>query len=67
VPSTDLTERELEIVREVAHGATNREIAQRLTISTNTVRNHVRNILAKLHLHSRRDVGLYARERGLTT
>jgi len=63
---TDLTAREVEIVREIARGASNREIARRLIISENTVKNHVRNVLAKLHLRSRRDVATYARDHGLT-
>lgn len=62
-----LTDRETEIVRELAHGASNREIARKLVISENTVRNHVSNILAKLHLHSRRDVAGYARKHHLDT
>jgi two-component system NarL family response regulator len=64
--STELTAREVEIVREIARGASNREIAQRLVISENTVKNHVRNVLAKLHLRNRREVGDYARRHGLT-
>ncbi len=64
--ATDLTARELEIVRELAHAATNREIAQKFVISENTVKNHVRNVLSKLHLHSRRDLASYARDHGLT-
>lgn len=63
---TDLTAREIEIVREIARGASNRQIARQLIISENTVKNHVRNVLSKLHLRSRRDVATYARDRGLT-
>lgn len=58
-----LTEREVEVMRELAQGASNRQIARKLVISENTVRNHVSSILAKLHLHSRRDVIRYARQR----
>jgi DNA-binding NarL/FixJ family response regulator len=58
-----LTEREVEVMRELAQGASNRQIAQKLVISENTVRNHVSSILGKLHLHSRRDVIRYARQR----
>jgi DNA-binding NarL/FixJ family response regulator len=65
--STELTTREVEIVREIARGASNREIARHLVISENTVKNHVRNVLAKLHLRNRREVSEYARQRGLTT
>jgi len=62
---TTLTAREVDIVRMLARGASNRDIAQQLVISENTVKNHVQNVLAKLHLHSRRDVPDYARRRGL--
>lgn len=64
--STELTAREVEVLRELASGATNREIAVRLTIAENTVKNHVRNILTKLHLKNRREAAHYARRRGLT-
>lgn len=57
----ELTARELEIVREVEQGATNRAIAQKFGISENTVKNHVSSVLNKLHLHSRRDLAVYAR------
>ncbi len=55
-----LTDREVEVLRLVARGLANREIAQSLTISENTVKNHVRNILEKLHLHSRVEAAVYA-------
>ena len=59
-----LTAREVEVLRFVAKGMSNREIAEELYISENTVKNHVRNILEKLHLHSRMEAVLYAmRER----
>jgi len=64
-PIGALTSRETEIVRLLARGASNREIAQQFVISENTVKNHVQNVLAKLHLHSRRDVDKYARSHGL--
>src|SRR6476661_8570972 len=50
VPSPRLTDRELEVLKLVAQGMSNREIATELYISENTVKNHVRNILEKLHL-----------------
>jgi DNA-binding NarL/FixJ family response regulator len=63
--TVELTDREIEIVRALARGASNREIAERLVITENTVKNHVQNVLLKLHLHSRRDVVDYARRHGL--
>ncbi|MEX2658329.1 MAG: response regulator transcription factor, partial [Acidimicrobiales bacterium] len=60
VPAPRLTERELEVLKLVAQGLTNREIGKELVISENTVKNHVRNILEKLHLHSRMEAVLYA-------
>ena len=55
-----LTAREIEVLKLVAKGMSNREIADELYISENTVKNHVRNILEKLHLHSRMEAVLYA-------
>lgn len=55
-----LTSRETEVLRLVARGLNNRDIADRLYISDNTVKNHVRNILEKLQLHSRTEAAVYA-------
>jgi DNA-binding NarL/FixJ family response regulator len=55
-----LTDRELQVLRMVARGSSNREIAKELFISDNTVKNHVRNILEKLQLHSRMEAVMYA-------
>ena len=55
-----LTDRETEVLRLVATGKNNREIAKDLFISENTVKNHVRNILEKLQLHSRMEAVMYA-------
>jgi len=55
-----LTEREMEVLRLVAQGLNNRDIAKELFISENTVKNHIRNILEKLHLHSRMEAVVYA-------
>jgi two-component system NarL family response regulator len=60
-----LTRRELEVLRELASGLSNQEIAERLFISENTVKYHVHSILEKLNLSDRRDAALYAREHGL--
>ena len=60
VPSPRLTDRELEVLKLVAQGLNNREVAKRLFISENTVKNHVRNILEKLQLHSRMEAVMYA-------
>jgi DNA-binding NarL/FixJ family response regulator len=60
VPTPRLTERELEVLRLVARGLNNREAAKELFISENTVKNHVRNILEKLQLHSRMEAVMYA-------
>ena len=55
-----LTPRELDVLKLVAKGLSNREISEELYISENTVKNHVRNILEKLHLHSRMEAVVYA-------
>lgn len=60
-----LTERELAVLRLVAVGASNQEISERLTISINTVKSHIRNILDKLQLENRTQAANYAIHRGL--
>ncbi|HYZ11578.1 MAG TPA: response regulator transcription factor [Actinomycetota bacterium] len=55
-----LTDRELEVLGLVAQGKGNRDIATELYISENTVKNHIRNILEKLQLHSRMEAVIYA-------
>jgi two-component system NarL family response regulator len=59
-PRLRLTDRELEVLRLVAKGMNNRDVAKDLYISENTVKNHVRNILEKLQLHSRMEAVMYA-------
>ncbi|HTJ32295.1 MAG TPA: response regulator transcription factor [Dactylosporangium sp.] len=61
----ELTARELEILRLVATGATNREIAARVYLSEGTVKNHVSRILGRLGLRDRTQAAVYARDRGL--
>ncbi len=64
VPVPRLTDRELQVLKLVARGMANKDIAKELFISENTVKNHVRNILEKLQLHSRMEAVVYAvRER----
>lgn len=63
--SIKLTGRELEIVNLIAEGLSNKEIAQQLFIATQTVKNHVHNILDKLQLQTRLEAVQYAHERSL--
>ena len=60
-----LTERELEVLQLVAQGLSNKRIAEKLFISENTVKNHVRNMLEKLHVHSRMEAVLLAMRENL--
>ncbi len=62
-----LTERELDVLRLLAHGYSNQQIADQLTICEGTVRVHVSNILSKLHMASRTQAALYALREGLAT
>lgn len=67
-PTVDpLTERELEVLRLIAQGLTNQEIADQLVIGEGTVRTHVSNILSKLHLANRTQAALYALRQGLAS
>ena len=67
-PTPDpLTERELEVLRLIAQGKSNQEIAEHLIITEHTVRTHVSNILGKLHLASRTQAALYALKEGLAS
>ncbi len=65
--SETLTEREVLILKHVAQGLTNQEIASLLVISERTVRNHVGSILSKLHLANRTQAALYALREGIVS
>jgi len=65
--SVTLTERETEVLRLVAQGLSNQEIADRLVLSEATVRTHVSSLLNKLHLASRTQAALYALKQGLAS
>lgn len=62
---TDLTERELDVLKLIASGLTNSQIAEKLVISENTVKGHVSNILSKLHVADRTQVAVYAWQKGI--
>jgi len=66
-PPEPLTEREIEVLRTLAQGLSNQNIAKRLFISEATVRTHVSNILAKLRLDNRTQAALYALKEGLVS
>lgn len=61
----DLTERELDVLKLIANGLSNSQIAAELVISENTVKGHVSNILSKLHLADRTQVAVYAWQKGI--
>ncbi len=60
----DLSQRELDVLKLLAQGASNREIAARLVLAEGTIKNHVSNILIKLHAANRTQAANLARERG---
>lgn len=62
-----LTERESEVLKLVARGLSNQEIADKLHVSEGTVTTHIRNILAKLQLANRTQAALYALREGLAS
>lgn len=64
-PGADLTEREREVLQLLAEGLGTAELAQRLVVSTHTVRNHVRNLTAKLGAHSKLEAVAVALREGL--
>jgi len=63
--STVLTRRELDVLSLVAQGATDKEVADELSVSVHTVKSHMRNILSKLHMSHRREAAVYALREGL--
>ncbi|MEB5487062.1 LuxR C-terminal-related transcriptional regulator, partial [Burkholderia pseudomallei] len=66
VDPDQLTPREHDIVRALARGASNKEIAREFDVAESTVKIHVQNVLKKLNLSSRVQIAVYAVERGLT-
>ncbi len=64
-PFQDLTEREMDVLRQIAGGKNNQEIAEILVISEKTVKTHVTNLLAKLHLADRTQAAVYAWQTGI--
>jgi two-component system, NarL family, response regulator LiaR len=64
-PYTELTDREMEVLKLIAKGQSNSAIAESLVISVNTVKGHVSNILSKLHLADRTQAAVYAWQQGI--
>jgi DNA-binding NarL/FixJ family response regulator len=62
----DLTEREMDVLRRVAQGDSNQQIAKELSVSINTVKTHMRKLLSKLQLDNRTQIATYAVKSGLT-
>jgi NarL family two-component system response regulator LiaR len=64
-PFTELSEREFEVLRLIAAGKSNAEIAEELVIGTSTVKTHISNLLRKLHLDDRTQAAVYAWKQGI--
>lgn len=67
LPGVELTQREMDVLRELVHGLTNQQIAQKLVIGDETVKTHVGNILSKLHLQHRNQAIIYALKKQLVS
>ena len=64
-PFVELTDREMDVLRLIAEGLANSEIAERLVISEHTVKGYVSNVLSKLHLGDRTQAAVYAWRKGI--
>jgi two-component system, NarL family, response regulator LiaR len=64
-PFSELTDREMDVLRQIAAGKSNHEIAELLVISEKTVKSHITNILNKLHLSDRTQAAVYAWQEGI--
>ena len=64
MPSKHLTERECEVIKYVAQGFTNKEIAEILTVTYHTVKAHVASIIRKLGARNRVDIAMFAQKEG---
>jgi two-component system NarL family response regulator len=67
LPMPDLSAREVEILKGIVNGLSNKEIASMLSIAENTVKNHVNNILSKLQVHDRTAAATKALRQGIVT
>ena len=63
----DLTTRQMEVLKEIEKGASNAEIAERLFLSENTVKNHIKNIFKKLNIDNRHQAAHIARQAGISS
>ena len=65
MPGSELSERELEVLKLIADGMSNAEMAAKLVLSEKTIKGHVSNILSKLHLADRTQAAVYAWRQGV--
>jgi NarL family two-component system response regulator LiaR len=66
-PYSELTEREMDVLKLIANGSTNQKIADELVITVGTVKGHVSNILGKLHLVDRTEAAVFAWREGIVS